>query len=47
MSIEISQAKDESLTLVIVGKPVDVAHAKKSLVQRLQTQVYYYVDCEL
>ena len=39
VSIEISQARDESLTLIIVGKPDDVAHARKSLVQRLQTQV--------
>ena len=43
VSIEISQARDESLTLLVVGRPDDVAHARKSLVQRLQTQVTHTV----
>ena len=39
MAIEMSLAKDESLTVVITGKADAVMKARKAVVQKLQTQV--------
>lgn len=36
-----SLAKDQSLTIVITGKPDDVMRAKRDLITKLQTQVLY------
>ncbi|KAJ8022002.1 Vigilin [Holothuria leucospilota] len=36
--IEMSLAKDQSLTIVITGKPDDVMRAKRDLINKLQTQ---------
>lgn len=38
VTIEISQAKDQSLTVVVTGKPESVMKARKMMVERLQTQ---------
>lgn len=37
-TIELSQTKDQSLTIVITGKRVNVEEARKLIVQQLQTQ---------
>ena len=40
VAIEMSMAKDESLTVVITGKGEHVMKARKMVVQQLQTQVH-------
>ena len=39
VSIELSSGKDRSLTVVLTGKVDAVRHARKMIVQQLQTQV--------
>lgn len=41
VSIEMSSAKDQSLTVVITGKGDAVMRARKMVVQQLQTQVTF------
>ena len=40
--IEFSEAKDESLTVMITGKPAAVAFARRLVVAKLQTQVCHF-----
>lgn len=37
--IEISQAKDHSLTIMVTGRPAQVLTARKEVLSKLQTQV--------
>lgn len=37
--VEISQAKDHSLTIMVTGKPICVLGARKAILSKLQTQV--------
>ena len=37
--VEISQAKDHSLTIMVTGKPTCVLAARKEILSKLQTQV--------
>lgn len=37
--VEISQAKDHSLTIMVTGKPMCVLAARKEVLSKLQTQV--------
>ncbi|XP_052832875.1 vigilin [Octopus bimaculoides] len=43
VSIEMSLAKDQSLTVVISGKPDDVMKARREVVSELQTQASYTI----
>lgn len=43
VSIEMSLAKDQSLTVVISGKPEDVMKARREVVSELQTQASYLI----
>ncbi len=37
--VEVSQAKDHSLTIMVTGKPQSVLQARKEILSKLQTQV--------
>lgn len=37
--IEMSQTKDRGLTIMVSGKPMAVAHARREILRKLQTQV--------
>ena len=43
VSIELSSGKDRSLTVVLTGKGDSVRHARKMIVQQLQTQVCIFL----
>lgn len=42
-AIEVSSAKDQSLTILVTGKPDAVAQARRMVLTQLQTQVTDYL----